>query len=219
MGLWYGWNIFRYLADFSHLISTLLLLYQMFSKRSSAGISLKTHILYLIVFLTRYINAGFFYPPLYNIIFKIFYIASSLAIVISMQTCLKKQYNKRHDNFQIIYIIIICAIVAFFTSSSYSVDDVLWTFSLWLESLAILPQLFLLQRTQRVDVMTHQYIFFLGCYRLFYVINWGYKFFVTGIKTQWVSWVSGLIQTLLYCDFLYYYVRAIIKGAEFELPR
>ena len=219
MKLFYGWNIFRYLADFTHLLSILLLLYKMFKKKSSAGISFKTHLLYLIVFLTRYVNGGFFYPPIYNILFKIFYISSSLAIVISMQTCLNKGYNKRHDNFQIIYIIIICAIITAFSSSSFQIEDLLWTFSLWLESFAILPQLVLLQRTQRVDVMTHQYIFFLGLYRLFYLINWIYKWFVNSISTQWVSWVSGLVQTILYIDFIYYYIKAIIKGAEYELPK
>ena len=219
MRLLYGWNIFRYLADFTHLLSILLLLYKMFKKKSSAGISFKTHLLYLIVFITRYVNPGLFYPPLYNVLFKFFYISSSLAVVISMKTCIKKDYNYRHDNFQIIYIIIICAIITAFSSSSFHIEDLLWTFSLWLESFAILPQLFLLQRTQRVDVMTHQYIFLLGLYRLFYLINWIYKWMVNSISTQWVSWVSGLVQTLLYIDFIYYYIKAIMKGAEFELPK
>lgn len=219
MGLLYGWNIFRYLADGTHLISTLLLLYMMFKKRSCAGISFKTHLLYLIVFICRYINSGFFWPPIYNIIFKIFYISSSLCIVISMRTCLKKTYNKRHDNFQIIFIVIICAIATYFSTSSMGLDDLMWTFSLWLESFAIIPQLFLLQRTQRVDVMTHKYIFFLGLYRLFYVINWAYKFIRDNKKTPRVVWITGIIQTLLYIDFIYYYIKAIIKGAEFELPR
>lgn len=40
--------------------------------------------------------------------------------------------------------------------------QVLWTFSIYLEAVAILPQLVLLQRTKNVDNLTGQYIFFLG---------------------------------------------------------
>lgn len=38
----------------------------------------------------------------------------------------------------------------------------MWTFSLYLEAVAILPQLVLLQRTRNIDNLTGQYVFFLG---------------------------------------------------------
>jgi ER lumen protein retaining receptor len=42
------------------------------------------------------------------------------------------------------------------------IDQVMWTFSLYLEAVAILPQLILLQRTRNIDNLTGQYIFLLG---------------------------------------------------------
>jgi len=43
----------------------------------------------------------------------------------------------------------------------------LWAFSIFLEAVAILPQLILLQRTQNIDNITGNYVFLLGCvYRL-----------------------------------------------------
>ena len=42
------------------------------------------------------------------------------------------------------------------------VMQVLWTFSLYLEAVAILPQLVLLQRTQNIDNLTGNYILLLG---------------------------------------------------------
>ena len=215
----YKWNLFRYIADFSHLISSILLLFKMFKSKSCSGISFQTHLLYLIVFLTRYINQDIFRPPIYNILFKIFYIFSTLIILIIMKTIFKKTYRKKHDNFKIIWILIICTIITYFTTRNFEIDEILWTFSLWVESLAILPQLFLLQRTQRIDVMTHEYIFFLGIYRLFYVINWIYKSTTMTGKTPYVVWTTGIIQTLLYADFIYYYIKSIIQGTEFALPR
>jgi len=213
------WNIFRYIADFSHLISSLLLLYKMFSSHSCSGISFQTHLLYLVVFVTRYLNSDLLNPPLYNILFKFFYLISTLVVLVSMRTVFRKTYKKKHDNFRIIFVILICGVATGATTKSYSMEEVLWTFSLWAEAFAILPQLFLLQRTQRIDVMTHEYIFFLGVYRLFYVINWVYKATTMTGRTPYVVWTTGVIQTLLYADFIYYYIKALVKGTEFALPR
>lgn len=41
--------------------------------------------------------------------------------------------------------------------------QVLWTFSIYLEAVAIIPQLLLLQRTQNIDNLTGNYVFLLGC--------------------------------------------------------
>ena len=41
-------------------------------------------------------------------------------------------------------------------------EQVLWAFSLYLEAVAILPQLVLLQRTKNIDNLTGQYVFLLG---------------------------------------------------------
>lgn len=40
--------------------------------------------------------------------------------------------------------------------------QILWTFSVYLEAVAILPQLVLLQRTQNIDNLTGNYVFLLG---------------------------------------------------------
>lgn len=40
--------------------------------------------------------------------------------------------------------------------------QVFWAFSIYLEAVAILPQLVLLQRSGNVDNLTGQYVFFLG---------------------------------------------------------
>ena len=39
----------------------------------------------------------------------------------------------------------------------------LWTFSIYLEAVAILPQLVLMQRTQNIDNLTANYVALLGC--------------------------------------------------------
>ncbi|OHS95770.1 ER lumen protein retaining receptor [Tritrichomonas foetus] len=212
-----NWNIFRYMADFSHLISILLLLFKMIHQKSCSGISLKTQIIYFIVFVCRYYD-GILYPPLYNIFFKFFYIITSMLFIILMKTKLRKKYNAKHDSFNIYIILVVCFPIAFFTSKTRDIDEILWTYSLWLESVAILPQLFLLRRTQRIDLLSTDYIFFLGMYRLFYICNWVKKAFDKN-RTYPIVWTTGIIQTLVYLDFLYYYIIAKVHGNKFTLPR
>lgn len=50
--------------------------------------------------------------------------------------------------------------------------QVLWTFSIYLESVAILPQLFLVSKTGEAESITSHYLFALGSYRGLYLLNW-----------------------------------------------
>jgi ER lumen protein retaining receptor len=81
---------------------------------------------------------------------------------------------------------------------------ILWTFSIWLESVAILPQLFMLQRTGEADTITTHYLFALGLYRALYIPNWIYRYFAEN-RFQPIPVVAGIVQTLLYSDFFYIY--------------
>lgn len=220
-------NIFRYLADISHLVSVCILLYKMLTRKSCNGVSFRTQLLYLVVFVTRYVNHAFFSPPTYNIIFKIFYISSEALICILMITKLKKTYEARHDTFQIQIIMILAAVLAVFTTpytNYYPRFTRRWwyyfffAYSLWVESVAILPQLFLLRRSKKIDVLNIEYIFFLSIYRLFYILNWIYKIVYDTNKTPIVVWITGIIQTVVYSDFIYSYIRMRITGKEFSLP-
>ncbi|MCO5585742.1 hypothetical protein L7F22_039678 [Adiantum nelumboides] len=84
---------------------------------------------------------------------------------------------------------------------------VMWTLSIYLEAVAILPQLVLLQRTRNIDNLTGHYVFFLGTYRGFYLLNWVYRYLTEARTYRWLTWISGFVQTALYADFFYYYLK------------
>ena len=71
-------NIFRFLGDLSHLVSIFILIHKIQTSRSCRGISYKTQILYLVVFVTRYVDllTG---PHVswYNTLMKLFFIGST----------------------------------------------------------------------------------------------------------------------------------------------
>ena len=53
----------------------------------------------------------------------------------------------------------------------------LWTFSIYLESVAIMPQLFMITKTGEAETITSHYLFALGIYRALYILNWLYRYF------------------------------------------
>ncbi len=99
----------------------------------------------------------------------------------------------------------------------------LWTFSIYLESVAIIPQLIVVHQYAKetggfVETLTSHYVFALGGYRALYVVNWVYRFFTEPGYRDWIVWVAGVLQTAIYCDFFYYYVIAQATGTTMSLP-
>ncbi|KAF7840350.1 ER lumen protein-retaining receptor A [Senna tora] len=95
---------------------------------------------------------------------------------------------------------------------------IFWAFSIYLEAVAILPQLVLLQRSGNVDNLTGQYVFFLGAYRAFYIMNWIYRYFTEPHFSRWIACISGVVQTALYADFFYYYFISWKSNSKLKLP-
>lgn len=83
--------------------------------------------------------------------------------------------------------------------------QILWTFSIYLESVAILPQLFMISKTGEAETITTHYLFCLGLYRALYLFNWIWRFYFEGFFDM-IAIVAGVVQTVLYCDFFYLYV-------------
>ena len=77
-------NVFRIAADLSHLASIFILLYAIYTRRSTRGLSFKSQLLYFIVFATRYLDIfgpfpdewGFF-KRAYLFLMKLFFIGTS----------------------------------------------------------------------------------------------------------------------------------------------
>lgn len=83
--------------------------------------------------------------------------------------------------------------------------QILWTFSIYLESVAILPQLFMISKTGEAETITSHYLFALGSYRALYLLNWIYRYYFEGFFDL-IAVVAGCVQTVLYCDFFYLYI-------------
>lgn len=213
-------NIFRLAGDMTHLISILVLLLKIYATKSCSGISLKTQELYALVFVARYLDLFTDFISLYNTVMKIIFIFSSLAIVwfMRLHPIIRRSYDKSLDTFRHYFIALGCFVLAFLIHEKFTFQEISWAFSIYLEAVAILPQLVLLQRSGNVDNLTAQYVFFLGAYRAFYILNWIYRYFTESYFSRWIACVSGIVQTALYADFFYYYFVSWKNNSKLKLP-
>ncbi|EPY37808.1 ER lumen protein retaining receptor [Angomonas deanei] len=208
----------RQCGDLLHLASFFVLLTKMLRQRSAAGISLKSMFLFALVYSTRYIDLFLSFISVYNTVMKIIFLCVSWYVVflIKYKNPWKATYDRDNDTFRIQYLIGACFILGLCFHRKPRLGffvEVLWAFSQYLEAVAILPQIFLLQYTERYEALTSHYLFTLGLYRAFYLIHWFVRYLNYG-KFNAVSVVAGLVQTILYVDFFHKYITQVIRKTK-----
>jgi len=92
---------------------------------------------------------------MYNTVMKVLFLASSGYIVYLMKykRPICSSYDKVQDSFNVLYLIVPCVIVGlgvhmmqiYLYEDSFSLFEVFWIFSIYLEAVAIVPQLKVLQ--------------------------------------------------------------------------
>lgn len=176
--------------------------------------------IYLIVFVTRYLDLLWKFISVYNTTMKVIFISSTgyLIYLMRVQPPISQTCDKQADNFPYLqYLVLPALVLALITTESYYLTEVLWTFSIWLESVAIMPQLVLLQQLREVENLTSNYVAAMGAYRAFYILNWIYRY-RTEHDVNWIGWIGGVVQVALYVDFFYYYTVSKWYGQKLILP-
>ncbi|QEU62874.1 Erd2 [Kluyveromyces lactis] len=154
---------------------------------------------------------------------KIVFISSSVYVIVLMRQQKFKnpvayQDMITRDQFRIKFLVVPCILLGLIFNYRFSFIQICWSFSLWLESVAILPQLFMLTKTGKAKQLTSHYIFALGLYRALYIPNWIWRYY-SEERFDKLSVFTGVIQTLVYSDFFYIYYQKVIKlGGDLELP-
>ncbi|XP_005734732.1 ER lumen protein-retaining receptor 2 [Maylandia zebra] len=210
-------NIFRLTGDLSHLAAIIILLLKIWKSRSCAGISGKSQILFALVFTTRYLDLFTSFISLYNTCMKLIYIGCAYATVYLIYAKFRATYDGNHDSFRVEFLVVPVGGLSVLINHDFSPLEILWTFSIYLESVAILPQLFMISKTGEAETITTHYLFCLGLYRALYLFNWIWRFYFEGFFDM-IAIVAGVVQTVLYCDFFYLYVTKVLKGKKLSLP-
>lgn len=198
----------------------LLLVVKLHKSKSCVGVSCRMQEMYLIVFCCRYLDLLWSFISLYNTVMKLVFITTTayLIYLMRLKAPVCTTYERSQDSFQYeIAFLIPAALLGVVTAEEHTIADMLWTASIWLESVAILPQLVLIQKMKEVENLTSNFVGCMGAYRFFYILNWIYRYYTEDYVT-YVGWIGGVIQTALYCDFFYYYAKSKWYGSKLVLP-
>jgi ER lumen protein retaining receptor len=214
--------------------------------RRASGVSIKTLQLYSLVFFFRltsiFRHEG--YLPydksgdwLYHIIELIAFIVTSSALYGCMVP-FKGTYQADLDRFGefnvppgygAVYLAGPALIVAIFIHPSLNSDfmsDVAWTYSMYLESLALIPQLYMFQKQASgvVELLTAHFVAALGFGRMMEFCFWMYSYHElatsAGSKLPgYLALMSQVMQLVLLVDFFWYYFQAVKNATPLVLPQ
>ncbi|KAF7334779.1 ER lumen protein-retaining receptor [Mycena sanguinolenta] len=201
-------NIFRLLGDLAHVASKCILIWSIHKNKSAEGISFLTQAMYAFVFPARFLDPFFFFNLTYDTVLNILYIASAFYILVVMRWFYPHSRESRmawRATFIILGFLVLLLLVSNYDFTLTPIE-ILWSFSIILEALCIIPQLILIRETATPTVITSSYLLALGSYRVLYIPTWIYRYFDPA------AIVFGVIHTAFYLDFAWvYYTRRRIK--------
>lgn len=182
--------------------------------------------MYLIVFLTRYLDLFTTFYSLYNSMMKVTYILCTASIIFiirysdspSSSSSSTTTTTNIEDSFQHwLYLLlpsIFIALIIRVVSGDYFDDwtEYLWTFSIVLESVAMVPQLVMFKSSRSIKGNRNKDakeeilypIFLLGIYRALYIGNWIYRAHTERhYRHHYLVYICGIIQVFLYSQFFH----------------
>eukprot|EP00400_MALV-I_sp_L67-5_P001225 gene1225-745_t len=198
----FSWNLFRYAGDLIHLVGVLIMLLTMVKNKSVAGFSLRTAMIYAILFTSRYLDLVTHRQPMYLVFFKVFYILTSyIAFYLFVRWFPTFERNK--DTVNVALILALCFVAAVFTTNDDSFVQVFWVYSQYLEAFALVPQyVFCYRDPGNRDAGVVLFIMCIGIYRCFYAANWIYKKAHVASYNDIHSWIGGALEILFFIDYL-----------------
>jgi len=195
-------------ADLTHLLSFFVLLIKLLRQKTSAGVSVKTQEMLLLVFLSRYVDLFFHFVSMYNSIMKATYIgltAMSVLLIKAVEPW-KGTYSAKHDSVpHWLALVLPCAVLALLVHDRWSAMELAWAFSIYLEAVAAIPQLLLAKKSGEVEKFMLSYLFLRGVYRMLYIANWvqrSHTEFMYKIHVN--AFVAAVVQT---APFVYFFIR------------
>lgn len=216
-----------------------------FKSQRATGVSIKTLQLYCLVFffrLTSIIRHEGYLPYdksgdwLYHVIEIMALIFTSTALYACMGPY-KRTYQADLDcfgemnvppGFGAVYLAVPILILAIFIHPNLNSDflsDMAWTYAMYLESLALIPQLYMFQKQTSgvVELLTAHFVAALGFGRVMEFCFWVYSYHElansAGSKLPgYLALFSQFLQLVLMLDFFWYYYIAVKNATPLVLP-
>ena len=229
------YSFFLVLSSLVQALAFIIIFIKVFNYQSSGGLSISTLICYAILFASRLTSTLFFngYLPsddagdwFYQLT-EIVSLLTVLLLIYLTKTAFQDTSDLRLDTFPFYYLVLPCFVLALFIHSDlnhFIVTDFLWAFSMYLEAVAIFPQirLFALKQSQ-IETYTSHYVALCGISRLLSLLFWWdtYPELNTSSEDSFLFFnsycgyfiiLAQLSQIVIMADFYYLYFKSLLKG-------
>jgi len=157
----------------------------------------------------------------------------ALAVIVSVLASVHSQhegsYEKENDTCAIMPFLIGCVFLSTLVHPSLNnrrIPDIAWTAALYLESIAMVPQLFLMtKKGGEVESLASHYVACVFVSRILMMSFWINSYAELKPKGSDFNWpgygVMGAqaLQVVLFADFMWYYVKGLRANARMVLPQ
>merc|ERR1719359_913768 len=160
--------------------------------------------------------------------------AFGVVILLNIIYCIFKTHRstyQEHDNtIKVEYIGLCCFVLAVLVHPDLNnrpVFDTLWTTALYIDVVAMAPQLVLISKIRgEIEALTAHFVSATALSRLTSLIFWYHGFAELAPLdgsfnlAGWAIIAAHVLQVLLLCDFLLYYIRAVVStgSAQVKMP-
>ncbi|KAL3531082.1 hypothetical protein ACH5RR_010404 [Cinchona calisaya] len=215
-----------------HFLGIIVLIYKLTIQKTCSGLSLKSQEL-TAMFLAVRLCCNFIMEGDIHTVLDFATLVSTLWVIYTIRFKLKSTYIEELDNMPIYYLVVPCAILAVIVhpcTYQARISRIFWAFCVYLESIAVLPQLRMMQSAKTIEPFTAHYVFALGVARFLNCAHWliqvydtaGMYLFMGGSGGYlWLPMVivSEIVQTLILADFCFYYIKSVIMNGGLLLSR
>ena len=201
----------------SQLIGSYILIRKIRKTKNTQGLSFDSQILNLIgaaarviwVLDTRLKRHVFVWIEL------ILSLAASIYIVYLFRKYKENKFELIDNPIKFYYLIVVAAILSSFfhpgsKTSIKMVYQILVSFTMFLEALGLLPQIYMLRKLKEIEVAIGNYLVLLALSRVLRLIFWTYMWY-NGDGFIYLM-VADFLHTCLLGDFVYYYLKSRTSG-------
>jgi len=153
----------------------------------------------------------------------------AVSLLASIHSVHSESYEAHHDTCAIHWLVVFALVLAVLIHPSLNnrrLPDMAWTAALYLESVAMVPQLFMMSKKGgEVESLASHYIACVFVSRLLMITFWITSYMELRPKNSEFNLpgygVMGaqMLQLVLFGDFMYYYVKSIREASKMVLPQ
>jgi len=222
------------LSSLIQLLSFAIILIKVYSYQNCSGLSLNTLISYGILLFSRLCSTLFYNGYLPNDkagdwfyqLTEILGFICVLLLIFLVKNTFKDTANLHDDHIDFKYLAIGSFLLALLVHTSLNnnmLTDILWTFSMYFEAVAVYPQIYLFSKKGgQIESYTSHYVALQGMSRLFSLLFWWDTYPELNEDSNSMSLFSSyvgyfiicsqVIQLLIMIDFFYIYFKSMFKG-------